>query len=285
MVAAPKIDEIGRWTEVKLDILKRYATEYSKILHNQTNPPFFHVYIDAFAGAGFHLSKATGEMVLGSPLNALLVEPPFREYHLIDLDGDRVQGLREIVGPRTDVFLYEGDSNQKLLKEVFPRVRRDDFSRGGYKRGLCLLDPYGLTLDWKVIREAGTMQSLDIFINFPIYAININVLRHNPTSALPGEVEKMTRYWGDESWRQVAYEKSSPDLFGNTDLEKVSNERFADAFRARLKDVAGFKRVPKPLPMFNSKGSIVYYLFFASQKDTAEDIVTYIFDKFGRGTV
>jgi hypothetical protein len=49
--------------------------------------------------------------------------------------------------------------------------------------------------------------------------------------------------------------------------------------------VAGFKRVPEPLPMRNSKGSIVYYLFFASQKDTAEEIVTYIFDNFGRQAV
>ena len=47
-----KIDEIGRWTEVKLDIIKRYATEYSKILSNQKHPPFYHVYRDAFAGAG-----------------------------------------------------------------------------------------------------------------------------------------------------------------------------------------------------------------------------------------
>jgi hypothetical protein len=54
-MAALKIDEIGPWTEVKLDILKRYATEYSRILSSQKNPPFFHVYIDAFAGAGFHL--------------------------------------------------------------------------------------------------------------------------------------------------------------------------------------------------------------------------------------
>jgi hypothetical protein len=35
------------------------------------------------------------------------------------------------------------------------------------------------------------------------------------------------------------------------------------------------------LPMKNSKGSVVYYLFFASQKGTAENIVKYIFDKFG----
>ncbi len=42
----------------------------------------------------------------------------------------------------------------------------------------------------------------------------------------------------------------------------------------------GFERVPDPLPMRNSKGAIVYYLFFASQKDTAEHIVLDIFRKY-----
>ncbi len=274
-MAGPKIDEIGRWSEVKLDILKRYAVEYSKILSNQRNPSFFHVYIDAFAGTGFHLSRTTGEMVLGSPLNALLVQPPFREYHLIDLDGDKIGALNEAIGKRRDVFLHKGNCNQVLLRDVFPKVRRED-----YRRGLCLLDPYGLTLDWKVIREAGAMQSLDIFINFPIYDININVLHHDQSTVLPMHVERMNAYWGDESWRDVAYDKS-PGLF-ETMEEKVSNRRFAEAFRKRLRDVAGFKRVPEPLPMRNSRDSIVYYLFFASQKDTADEIVTYIFDNFGR---
>ena len=72
-MGSAKIDGIGPWSEVKLDILKRYAVEYSKILSSQRNPTFFHVYIDAFAGAGYHLSRTSGEMVLGSPLNALLV--------------------------------------------------------------------------------------------------------------------------------------------------------------------------------------------------------------------
>lgn len=144
----------------------------------------------------------------------------------------------------------------------------------------ALLDPYGLTLDWKVIQEAGTMQSLDIFINFPIYDININVLHHDQKTVLPLHIERMNAYWGDESWRSVAYEKSH-GLF-ETMEEKVSNRRMAEAFRERLKTVAGFTRVPEPLPMRNGKGSIVYYLFFASHKGTAENIVTYIFDKFAR---
>src|SRR5437764_12221543 len=104
-MAGPRIDEIGRWSEVKLDILKRYAAEYSKILSSQRDPFLLHVYIDAFAGTGYHLSETSGEMVLGSPLNALLVQPPFREYHFIDMDGDKAAGLREFTGNRADVHI------------------------------------------------------------------------------------------------------------------------------------------------------------------------------------
>jgi hypothetical protein len=43
---------------------------------------------------------------------------------------------------------------------------------------------------------------------------------------------------------------------------------------------AGFKRVPDPLPMRNGRGAIVYYLFFASQVEVAEDIVKDIFRKY-----
>ncbi len=275
-MGAPKIDEIGPWSEVKLDILKRYAVEYSKILSNWKNPTFTHVYIDAFAGAGYHLSKASGEMVPGSPLNALVVNPPFREFHLVDLDGDKIDGLRALIGDRKDVHLYHGDCNLVLLQQVFPKVQFKD-----YRRGLCLLDPYKLTLDWNVIQEAGTMESLDVSINFPIHDINRTVLHRRPEGVSAANIARMTAYWGDDSWRELAYDENL-NLFGDADFEKVSNQRFAEAFRQRLRKVAGFKRVPDPLPMKNRNNSVVYYLFFASHNGTAEEIVTYIFDKFGR---
>src|SRR5205814_1320325 len=96
-----RIDEVGPWTEVKLDLLKRYAVEYSKILTNQSG--LQHAYIDAFAGAGVHVSRTTNEMIPGSPTNALLVQPPFSDYYLIDLDGTRVEQLRKTIGDRPDV--------------------------------------------------------------------------------------------------------------------------------------------------------------------------------------
>src|SRR5205814_9580702 len=103
-----KFDEIGYWSEIKLDIVKDYASAYSRILAAQTKPALHHVYIDAFAGAGVHISRATGEYIPGSPINALLAQPPFREYHLIDIDRQKFGLLRDLVKDRKDVHIHEG---------------------------------------------------------------------------------------------------------------------------------------------------------------------------------
>jgi three-Cys-motif partner protein len=267
-----QFDRIGYWSEVKLEILKKYASAYSTILAAQKNPSLYHVYIDAFAGAGVHLTKTTQDFVPGSPLNALSVQPPFREYHLIDIEHEKVESLKQLIGHRKDVLIYEGDCNHILLESVFPRVKYED-----YRRGLCILDPYGLHLDWSVTFRAGQMKTLDMFLNFPIADINRNVLRRDPETVEAAQVTRMNAYWGDASWRDIAYQTTG-NLFGYP--EKEANEVVAEAFRQRLKRVAGFERVPNPLPMRNSRGAIVYYLFFASQKDTAEHIVVDIFKKY-----
>lgn len=271
-----KFDKIGYWSEMKLSIIKEYAAAYSTIFRAERQHGLYHVYIDAFAGPGMHISKKTGEPVPGSPLNALLVKPPFREYHFIELDRTRVAALKQIVGDRSDVHVHDGNCNDILLKDVFPKVRFDD-----YRRGLCLLDPYGLHLKWEVVEGAGRTKSIDMFLNFPVADMNRNVLWHHPVGIDPADVQRMNLFWGDESWRQIVY-TTDRDLFGHP--EKGDNETVAEAFRQRLQKVAGFEYVPKPLPMRNSRRAIVYYLFFASQKAVGKDIVENIFQKFrGRG--
>ncbi len=91
----------------------------------------------------------------------------------------------------------------------------------------------------------------------------------------------MTRFWGDESWKKVAYvESAQGNLFSPPDLVKQDNDAIVTAFRDRLKDVAGFKYVPDPLPMKNSNNAVVYYLFLASQKAVAEKIIRDIFANY-----
>jgi len=271
-----RYDEIGYWSEIKLDIIKEYAVAYSRILSTQSKPRFYYIYIDAFAGAGQHVSKSTGEFVLGSPVNALLIDPPFCEYHFIDLDEQKIESLEKISGAREDVQIYHADCNRVLLEKVLPKTKFED-----YRRALCVLDPYGLHLDWNVLSTAGRMKSVEIFLNFPIADINRNVLRHDPESVSQTQIDRMNRYWGDDSWRNVAYKPSRQmDLFGKPQDEKVSNETIAEAFRKRLKEVAGFRNVPKPIAMRNTQNAVVYYLFFASHRTVAEDIVRFIFNKY-----
>jgi three-Cys-motif partner protein len=267
-----RIDEVGYWSEIKLDILKEYAAAYSTVLAAQTGLRG-HVYIDAFAGAGVHLSKTTGQYIPGSPLNALLVQPPFQEYHFIDLDGGRAAHLRELAVGFAGVSVHEGDCNQVLLDTVFPRVRYGD-----YRRGLCLLDPYALNLKWQVIEAAGRERSIEIFLNFMVMDMNMNVLKRDRTKVRPDQEERMTGFWGDESWRDVAYQKEA-GLFGDYE-SKSTNDALAEGFRKRLKEMAGFAFVPEPVPMRNTTGSVVYYLFFASPNKTGNKIVTDIFSKY-----
>lgn len=263
-----EFDEIGYWSEIKLEIVRDYAAAYSTILTKKNLP---HIYVDAFAGAGQHVSKNTGEFVPGSPLNALNVRPAFREYHFIDLNGSRVESLQQIAGARDDVHVYEGDCNELLVQRIFPTLHFDS-----YRRALCLLDPYGLDLNWDVMFRAGQLGTIDMFLNFPVMGMNRAVLWRNPEKVSSEQLARMGAFWGGD-WRAAAY-TTERSLFGEP--EKESNEAIAEAFRQRLRKVAGFKNVPEPLPMRNSKGATVYYLFFASQVGVAEKIVTDIFGKY-----
>lgn len=252
--------------------MRDYARAYSTILAKK---PFKYAYIDAFAGAGVHMSRGGKELVPGSPLNALRISPPFHEYFLIDLDGDKVDQLRGFpeVQDRANVHVIHGDCNRVLLEQVFPKVQYKE-----YRRALCVLDPYGLHLNWDVIETAGKMGSIEIFLNFPIMDMNRNALWHKPELASADGQARMTAFWGDESWRQAAYSKQG-SLFGGEDDIKRGNKQVIDAFTERLKSVAGFQYVSEPLPMRNSTNAVVYYLYFASQQPVAAKIVQEIVNK------
>jgi three-Cys-motif partner protein len=267
-------DEVGYWSEIKLEIIRRYATEYTKILRAQGRFKFF--YVDGFASSGMHFSKSQGQLIPGSPLIALDVEPPFDQHFLVELNPEKHNALSRLIsqhprGDRSRLFL--GDCNEVLLKSVFPEI---SYSR--YERALCLLDPYGLDLNWEVVREAGRSGAIEVFLNFPVMDMNRNALWHEPERVADGMRRRMTRYWGDETWRSAAY-APEPDLFGSRE-RKVTNETIAETFRKRLKEVAAFEFVPKPIPLRNNNGATVYYLFFASSNATADRIVRHIFDAF-----
>lgn len=270
-----KFDKINKWSEVKLDIIQAYAIPYMKIMRNNK---FNACYIDGFSGAGEHIRKNSGVRVAGSPSRVMSIPQPFDTYHFVDLDGDKTKYLREICRknfPHINAVIETGDCNDVLLR-ILPK-----YSWGKLDRLFCLLDPYGLHLNWNVIEKMGHMGIVDLILHFPIMDINRNAIWHNPDRVSANGIQRMNSFWGDSTWRDIAYRESlQKDMFGSPIQEKQNNNVLITAFQKRLKNKGQFEFVPKPMPLKNKTNAAIYYLFFASQNKIANKIATYLFTKY-----
>jgi three-Cys-motif partner protein len=156
-------DEIGPWSEIKLEIIREYGPAYTKAFSGEKGRKLKRYYIDGFSGAGLHVSKESKAVIEGSPARALKVTPSFDGFYFIDLNADKTEYLRQQCQGRSNVTIYTGDSNEHLINDVLPKIKYKL-----YTRALCLLDPYGMHLDWQVIWQAGQSRAIDMFLNFPI---------------------------------------------------------------------------------------------------------------------
>jgi three-Cys-motif partner protein len=268
-------DEIGYWSELKLEIVEKYGKAYT-IAFNRLGARLQKFYIDGFSGAGVHLSKRTGEQIEGSPARALKITPSFDQFYFIDMNSDKTAYLETVRGGRSNVTIHTGDTNP-YLRQLLPTIKYTD-----YKRALCLLDPYGLHLDWELTQIAGQIKTVDLFLNFPIMDINRNVLRHDRNKVTAEDIDRMNRFWGDTSWDAAAFvETGQANMFDfEPEKQKQGNEAIVAAFRDRLIKVAGFKYVPAPLAMTNKNNAVVYYLFFATANKTRIKIIESIFSRY-----
>ena len=151
------------------------------------------------------------------------------------------------------MHIHTGDSTEYLTKELLPKIQFKN-----YERALCLLDPYGLHIDWEVMYQAGQSKAIDMFLNFPVMDINRNAIWKNPERVPQDGIERMTKFWGDESWKQAAYAESQQGSFFGPEIVKQGNDEIVASFRQRLRKDAGFGLVPEPLPMRTSTNRIVY---------------------------
>jgi three-Cys-motif partner protein len=198
-----RFDAIDAWSELKLEIIEKYGAAYTKAFAKTRNLKKY--YIDGFSGAGIHLSKKSKAPIEGSPARALKITPPFDAFYFIDLNANKTEYLRATCGDRPNVHIYTGDCNEYLTKQLLPTIQYKKFNRA-----LCLLDPYGLDLDWDVVGQAGQSEAVDLFLNFPAMDMNRNAIWRNPDKAPAGGIERMNKFWGDASWRQAAYTRSPP---------------------------------------------------------------------------
>jgi three-Cys-motif partner protein len=245
------LDEIGAWSLRKHAILQEYSRAYGRIMANAKRnvSRFEWDYIDGFAGAGVCRRKETGEIVKGSALNSLEIDPPFAGFVFVELDADKYRILRSQTMHVKEVECINGDANTVLPDDVVPR-----YEFKNYRRALVLLDPYQHKhLAWETIRAIGQVGTMDLLLHFPTMPMNRGAL-HRDGDVPSDEAEAMTRFWGSDEWRDAAY-VTRDGLFSGLGPEKATNLEFASAFCGRLNAGAGFHGTSAPIPMLNSNGA------------------------------
>jgi hypothetical protein len=188
-----KFDEIGYWSELKLEIVEKYGAAYTKAFAKTRNLKKY--YIDGFSGAGVHVSKKTGARIEGSPARALKVQPPFDGFCFIDLIADKTEYLRAICGDRHDVDIHTGDSNEYLTQKVLPAIQYKKFTRATVSaRSVCPAARLGSD------SPIGTVQGRGHVSQFPVMDMNRNAIWKNPEKVPQSGVDRMNKFWGDESF-------------------------------------------------------------------------------------
>jgi len=271
-------DSIGPWSEDKLALLRKYLEAYTTIMQGQRWCRNGYHYIDAFAGTGKPRARDEERYIDGSPRVALTIRYPFNSYTFIERMPWRVQRLQELKKefPDRDVRIREGDCNDIIKAEIVPSICYERFNRG-----LIFLDPFSMDVEWPTIQEIAGTGALEIFLNFPVMALNRTVLPNDPNALTEAQIRRMNNFWGSTEWRGDIYQQVST-LFGTVEMkmQPTTGKRLGGLFTRRLREV--FPHVTEPLVMTNSRNAPLYCLIFAGHNVTGARIVREIFQRYQR---
>lgn len=266
----------GSWTDDKLERLRKYLVEYTKIFHKGTYARRFRtVYVDAFAGTGYrtrrqkssaglelfpaHADQDAASFLEGSATLALKLPRGFDRYIFIELDPSKVEELERLsssYGDR-DIIVRQGDANEHLSS----LCQETDWST---TRAVIFLDPFAMEIDWRTIECIAATRAVDLWLLFPLSAVNRLLTRAGP----PPEAwaAHLTRLFGTEDWRPAFYPETEREtLFGKVTAQRKQADFSAigDFLVRRLRSV--FPHVTDaPKVLVSSRNSPLFLFCFAA---------------------
>ncbi len=279
----------GDWTKKKLDILEEYLNAYTTALKNK---PFELAYIDAFAGTGFVkmgnrrdqdagslieglADQEVDSFIRGSAKRALDIErKPFDKLVFIEEDTARCNELKALKERHSnrDIRIVNSEANAFL---------RDELNWSRNWRGVLFLDPFVTEVEWSTIKKISELKALDTWILFPIMAISRMLPKSNkPDDIDPKWVERLTKVYGDESWRELY--RTDRNLFGYPERDP-GVDGFVSIYKNNLQDLLGDRLLEPSRTLRNSKnGPLFEFMFFVGNPkgiDLAKRIAEHIIKK------
>ena len=254
----------GKWTKEKLDILEKYLNAYTTALKGEH---FRLIYMDAFAGSGKIWLTDDGDnlsdinnFVKGSAERALSIKnKPFDQLIFIEKNTHRCAELESLCAKHTgrDIKIENSEANSFLSN------LRTDWN---HSRGVLFIDPYATQVEWSTIEIVAGFNSLDTWILFPVSAI----ARMLPRSRKPDDisdalVHRLTKVYGDDSWRQLYERNPQDDMFGQVNHERDAGvDGLIKIYKEKLSSLFGTRYLDKTRALKNSRNSILFEFMFCA---------------------
>jgi three-Cys-motif partner protein len=268
----------GSWTETKLEALEKYLKAYLQIFHNNERAKSYStIYVDAFAGTGYMEKRkrkvGTGdsfpelvlpeidELAKGSARRALEVQPGFNHYLFIEKSQIRCKQLQAVKDEHPNIASNIQIENADANAFLSAWCKSEDWSR---HRALVFLDPFGMQVDWELLKSIANTGAVDLWLLFPL---GIGVTRLLTKNGRPPQrwADNLTRVLGADDWMQFYKTEKRPTLFDEEqiDYRDVDFSQLSTYFVGRLKEI--FPDVAtNPKPLYNSRNSPMYLLCFAT---------------------
>lgn len=266
----------GAWTQEKLQILRDYLDFYTTALKDQ---PFRLAYIDVFAGSGkIEIgSKIEGQLgfesehfMRGSAELALRIkDKPFDELIFIEKDSDHCRKLEQLKSEFSarSMKIEQAEANLYLQEFEFDRRRW---------RGVIFLDPFATQVEWSTIVKIAKLRALDMWLLFPVSALQ----RMLPSSRIPDDISpgwsnRLTRVYGDDSWRNLYQKTPQMGLFDghSGNFRERGVQGLTNIFKGNLKRLFGKRFLEKSRTLKNSRGSPLFEFIFCVGSDSPTAIL------------
>jgi len=246
----------GEWTGLKLQSIAAYLNAFNTALSK--NNWCTRVYIDAFSGTGQCDITINNEKVKidGSAKIALDTNPPFHEFHFIDLKKRHTKAIKTLCESyqncKTNV--YQDDFNH-ALPQIISKLSNQH-------RGVIFIDPYGMHTDWKTLKTIADSKKLDVWYLFSLSGF----FRQATVNERDLEEEKhqaIIRLLGDENYKSTLYkEPPIQDLFGYDQNKERGNWKDLCKYTTeRLKTI--FPLVLEPRIIYGDGKRPKFALYFA----------------------
>ena len=300
----------GPWTEQKLDCFTRYVKAYLTIMNTYREKYHWKlIYFDGFAGCGDRQIQAEAvdktidifgdqnvdemdiNLYQGAAERVVRLEqemPGFDYYYFIDKYEENLAFLElKLAGYKTKGLKIFRPSDANIETRRLAKAMRDDAvtplsqDHKYHLKTLCLLDPFGMSIDWETIEQLAG-KSLDLWILVPTGSIISRLIKNDGTLMYP---ETLERFFGlpKEQIIERFYTKTyEANLFGE-ETEKVVKTKNVIAEIANLYCEQLGTLFPyvtnEPLVLYNRNNVPIFHFVCASFNKTAVKIAQEIIDK------